>query len=74
MKEKIGFNEAMEALKSGKCVRRKSGRNKYVSRKIEMLGKSEIEYGKIDYNEQYTNYATFEYQDIFADDWIIEEK
>lgn len=74
MVERVGFNVAMEALKSGKCVSRLSGINKYVSRKIEMLGKTEIEYGKIDSSHKYNKGAIFDYEDIFANDWIIEDK
>lgn len=74
-KEGVPFEQAIEALKEGNRIRRKSERRGYV-KIILMEGKRQKEkFGTywISDNEASSNYCTFSIEDVLATDWIIDE-
>jgi hypothetical protein len=74
-KDKHDFSDALKAFKEGKSIHRNEAYTTfYVSREVTVEGKTFREYGTKRNNGEFSKNAIFSLEEVFADDWIIEEK
>ena len=75
IKDTLSFEEAIQALKNGHRIRRKTEKNGYTKIVI-MEGKNQKEkFGTYwtSAPERLSNNCSFEMADVTADDWIIDD-
>jgi hypothetical protein len=74
-KETISFEKAIEALKEGKRIRRKSERKGYTKIIITEGKKQKEKFGTywVSSNDDVSDYCSFSIDDVLAIDWIIDE-
>jgi hypothetical protein len=74
LKETCSFEKAIEALKEGKRIRRKSEMKGYTKLTI-IEGKNQQEkYGSywVSRSEKIEDYCTFSIEDVLATDWLVD--
>jgi hypothetical protein len=68
------FEEALIALKNGKCIRRaKMYEDTYIKTEVTIKGKTHVEYGVLRENDRFKSGMILNEKDLMADDWVIEE-
>lgn len=74
-KEGMPFEKAMEALKEGNRIRRKSERQGYVKLVITDGKRRKEKFGSywVNSDKDFMNHCSFSIEDVFATDWIIDE-
>jgi hypothetical protein len=73
--EKNGFCVALQALKDGHVIHRVGASKRYSNRTIICQNETIVEYGNTwTHDKEFSKGMIFNTDDVFADDWIIEEK
>jgi hypothetical protein len=74
-KDRHDFSEAVKAFKEGKSIHRNENYPTfYTSREITEDGKTTREYGYRRRDGSFSQSISFSIEEVFAEDWIIEEK
>ena len=74
-KETISFEKAIEALKEGNRIRRKSERKGYTKIIITEGKKQKEKFGSYwaSNSDDVSDYCSFSIEDVLSSDWIIDE-
>jgi len=74
-KESLSFEKALEALKDGHRIRRKSERQGYTKLVIVEGKKQKEKFGSywVSDNDKVNDHCSFSIEDVLANDWIIDE-